>query len=148
MGAIKDKVGALVKGIEPQLVKTNEVIRKYTTNTVLYNMDLFESVKRELIDILVDVSDVHGQLNSYHIMYTEGRKTKKAEVMQQMIDRNMTVTAADKMVYEDKGYKEYVRTMMLIEQAFRLVNSKYYLINTTLSAVQQSIANSRNIENK
>lgn len=145
---VEEKIAMMMEELTPQLERINPTIRKYTQSTDLYDMGLFEAVKRDLIDIKVDLSHVHGEIRAYHTMYTEGRKTIKAEVMQFLIDGKVSVTAADKTVYNEQVYKDYMKILFRIEQVFQMVNSKYYLIDSTLSAVQQSIANARNIENK
>jgi len=145
---IENKIAKLIEEVLPTLERVNGYVRQYSQSTDLYNMPLFESVKKALIDCMVDVSYAHGQLKYYHVMYSEGRKTMKAEVMQELLDRKIGATAADKTVYNEKKYRDYMLVLGRVEQAFQQVNSKYYLINNTLSAVQQSIANARHIENK
>ena len=145
---IENKIAKLIEEVLPTLERVNGYVRQYSQSTDLYNMPLFESVKKALIDCMVDVSYANGQLKYYHVMYSEGRKTMKAEVMQELLDRKIGATAADKTVYNEKKYRDYMLVLGRVEQAFQQVNSKYYLINNTLSAVQQSIANARHIENK
>ena len=144
----EDKIHKILLDVEPYLATAKESIRKYSKSNDRYDMHLFEDVKRELIDCLVEVSEAQGVLKFYHTVYEQGRKSKKSDVMKELIENNVKVTAADKTVYSDKDYKDYMTVFQSVEQAFQIVNSKYYMINTALSAVQQSIAVARNIENK
>jgi len=148
MSTIEDKIAEIITEVAPSLGKVDIAIRNYSRSTDIYDLNLFESVKRELIDLMVDLSHAHGQLKYYHVMYGEGRKTKKAEVFAKLKDGGMNATSADKLVYNEKEYREFMKTMGQVEEAFQKVNSKYYLIDNTLSALQQSIANARNVENK
>lgn len=148
MSAIEDKIAGIITEVAPSLQKTDATIRRYSKSVDIYDLNLFETVKRELIDLMVDLSHAHGQLKYYHTMYTQGRKTKKAEVSAALMGQGKNSTAADKLVYDEKDYRDYMKSMGLVEEAFQKVNSKYYLIDNTLSALQQSIANARNVENK
>ena len=146
---INEKIIEIVSEVTPYIDTLDDVISKYTSTTNIYNMDLFETVKRELIDMLVHVSDAHGKLKYYHTMYDQGRKTIKAEIVGKIVnDQKKPVTFAKEAVYTDKEYRDYMKIQGLIEKAFQTVNSKYYLIDNTLKAVQQSIGVCRGLENK
>lgn len=143
----EDRVANILEAVTPSLEGVNNTIRKYSNNPSELSLDWLESVKRELINLMVDISDAHGQLKVYHMMYTEGRKTKKSEVFEKLIEEGKNTTAADKLVYKEKEYTDYMSVLGVIEKAYQVLNSKYYLIDNTLSALQQSIANARKIEN-
>jgi len=146
---INKKIVGIIQEVSPYLDTLNDVIGQYTSSTNIYNIELFESVKRALIEMLVHVSDAHGQLKYYHTMYDQGRKTKKAEIIEDLVtNQKKGVTYASSAVYNEQEYRDYMTIQGLIERAYQTVNSKYYLINNTITAVQQSIAVCRNMENK
>lgn len=143
---VADKVAGIINDVIPVFEQVDDVIRQYTRSTDIYDLELFETVKMHLLDFKIDISNALGQLRYYHIVYDEGRKSKKAEVLQKLLDQKVGSTAAHTLVYDHKEYRDYMKILGRVEEAFHKVQNKYYLIDSVLSGVQQSIANSRSIE--
>ena len=143
-----EKIKAILVSVTPQFKRMDEVIPKYTSIKGGYDLDTFEDVKRELIDILSKISDNHAKIKYFNTMYIEARKTKKAEVLDQLADEGVKITAAKETVYNEQEYKDYMDVVFTIEKVYNTINSRYYLILNVLDALQQSIAVARDIQKK
>lgn len=146
------KVDDIVKNFTEKNKKDTEVYlnalsklqAEYSNMEDMASPERLEQIKREMGSYLSSLSTSYSKIKCYksnHEYLEEERKQIKSDAVRLIVDRdNLSVAAAEKIVYSEQYYKERVELLQRLKRFFWNVELKYQRYSETLRDIYQSIS--------